>query len=100
MTTDDHRNTFGIDPAKIYRRYSEEAEKIIGLKRSAIDDGIKNGSIPKPLLLTEQGRATGWLGVTLIELQRKRMAMAEARRAPAAAAETESPRPTRRGRRR
>lgn len=100
MTTDDHRDTFGIDPAKIYRRYSEEAEKIIGLKRSAIDDGIKNGSIPEPLLLTEHGRATGWLGVTLIELQRKRLAMAEARRAAAAAAESESPRPTRRGRRR
>jgi predicted DNA-binding transcriptional regulator AlpA len=72
---------FGIDPSKIYRRYSSETQKILGLKRTAIDMAIKNGDLPEPLPLTEHGSACGWLGTTLIEIQKRRIAMAEERRA-------------------
>ena len=64
MTTNEHSETYGIDPAKIYRRYSPETQKILGLKRTAIDAAIKNGDLPEPLPLTEHGSACGWLGTT------------------------------------
>ena len=73
--------TYGIDPSKIYRRYAKETEQILGLKRTAIDVAIKNEDLPEPLLLTEHGTARGWLGSTLIAIQKRRIAMAEQRRA-------------------
>jgi predicted DNA-binding transcriptional regulator AlpA len=81
MTTTEHDKNFGICSSKIYRRYAKETEQILGLRRTAIDVAIRNGDLPEPLPLTEHGSACGWLGTTLIEIQKRRIAMAEARRA-------------------
>jgi hypothetical protein len=92
-------DTFGIDPARIYRKHSPETRRIIGLGATAIDEAIECGDIPAPLPLTSHGTATGWMGITLIELQRQRLERAEARLAAAAANPRPSPRERRRLRR-
>jgi len=97
-TIEDKEKTFGIDPARIYRKYCKETQKILGLGRSAIEDAIKNGDIPPAMPLTAHGYATGWLGCVLIEVQRRRLALAAERHAAAAAGE--APSSPRRGRRR
>src|SRR5262245_54016299 len=86
MATNDYLETYGIDPARIYRKYDKETQRILGLKRTAIDAAIKDGFIPPPLPLTESGYATGWMGTTLIEIQKKRLALAAERSAAARAA--------------
>src|SRR5262249_35018088 len=53
-----------------------ETRKIIGLKPTAIDDAIADGTLPEPYRLSGHGKATGWLGAQLIEVQRKRQAAA------------------------
>jgi hypothetical protein len=64
-------------PHFIYRKTSKIAQRVIGLGPTQINQGIKDGTIPPPLNLTGDGRAQGWLGSQLIELQRKRLAEAE-----------------------
>jgi hypothetical protein len=86
MAANDHLETYGIDPARIYRKYAPETQRILGLGKSAIEDAIKDGHIPPPLPLTEHGYATGWMGTTLIELQKKRLALAAERFAAARSA--------------
>jgi predicted DNA-binding transcriptional regulator AlpA len=80
-----------IHPDFVYRRSSPIARAVIGLGDTQTDEAIANGELPPPVKLTESGRATGWIGAQLIELQRKRLAKAEAAAAERrAAAEAES----------
>lgn len=65
----------GIHPDHIYR-YAD-GPKYYGLGLSAIDAKIKTGEIPKPISLSDSGRAKGWLGKTILEWQAARQAKSE-----------------------
>jgi hypothetical protein len=73
MSDDDTKN-FGINPGFVYRKTDPITRRILGLKPTAIDEEIDRGNLPPPMDLTPGGRAKGWLGQTLIDLQRKRLA--------------------------
>ena len=66
-----------IHPHFTYRKHSRIAQRVIGLGISQINQGIKNGTLPPPMSLTPDGRAQGWTGAQLLELQRQRLATAE-----------------------
>lgn len=70
---------FGIKPHDIYRISAPETRRIIGLKPTQIAEALKRGDLPPTVALTDNGRARGWLGVQLIELQRQRLAKAQSR---------------------
>jgi hypothetical protein len=72
---------FGIKPQWVYRKSDPETRRILGLKPTAIDDGINDGTLPPPAPLTAHGKATGWMGWQLIEVQRKRLEAAAQRHA-------------------
>lgn len=72
---------FGINPAWIYRKTDPGTLRIIGLKATAIDEEIAKGNLPPPMDLTPAGKAKGWLGATLIKIQRERLARAAAKQA-------------------
>jgi predicted DNA-binding transcriptional regulator AlpA len=74
--TEDPAN-LGIIPNRVYRKYAPETQAILGLKRTAIERAILEGSLPEPMPLTASGSAVGWLGSVLIEVQRKRLALAK-----------------------
>ena len=74
--------TFGIQPHDIYRLNDPKTRRIIGLKPTQIAEAIKRGDLPPTVALTDSGRARGWLGVQLIELQAERLAKARARSGP------------------
>jgi hypothetical protein len=74
---------FGIDRSKIYRRNSPETRAIIGLRATAVDAAILRGDLPPLLDLTEGGRARGWLGQQLVDLQKQRLAKALDKKAKA-----------------
>jgi hypothetical protein len=67
-----------LHPDFIYRVDSDVAIAVVGLGPSQRKAAIDRGELPPPLKLTPSGRAKGWLGSQLIELQRKRLAEAEA----------------------
>src|SRR5262249_22834560 len=81
----DNETEFGIERNKIYRKTHPQTRKILGLNPTAIDDAIADGPLPVPWPLTGHGKATGWLGEQLIEVQRNRLAAAEQRAAQRAA---------------
>ena len=56
------------------------------------DPEIRPGSFPKPMKLTEAGRAKGWLEAELIDWQAKRLAMRELRNCAPCAAHRETAR--------
>jgi hypothetical protein len=87
---DDERE---LVPHFIYRKNSRTALRVIGLGPTQIDDAIKNGSIPPPIDLTGNGRAKGWTGAQLLELQRQRLAAAEAAQRPRLAVRDAGPEP-------
>ena len=45
-----------------------------GLQRTAIEDLIKRGEFPRPIPLSDTGRAVGWIEDELIAWQRKLLA--------------------------
>jgi predicted DNA-binding transcriptional regulator AlpA len=49
-------------------------EQFAGKKRSQIFDDVKLGLFPRPIKLTDGGRAIGWLRRELFEWQRSRVA--------------------------
>jgi prophage regulatory protein len=49
-------------------------EQFAGKKRSQIYDDIRNGLFPRPLKLTDGGRAVGWLRRELLAWQQSRIA--------------------------
>jgi predicted DNA-binding transcriptional regulator AlpA len=64
----------GLDPHQIIRR--SEGRKYFGLGPTQIDEKIKKGEIPKPIALSDSGRATGWTGRQIIEHQARLLAAA------------------------
>ena len=64
-------------PHFFYRRHGPVAKGVIGLEDTQIDARIKSGEIPPPVKAFESGRATGWFGSQLIELQRQRLERAK-----------------------
>jgi hypothetical protein len=64
-------------PHFFYRRHGPIAKGVIGLEDSQIDVRIKSGELPLPVKAFAGGRATGWFGWQLIELQRQRLAKAQ-----------------------
>jgi hypothetical protein len=77
-------------PHFFYRRHGPIAKGVIGLADTQIDEKIKNGELPPLVKAFESGRATGWLGSQLIELQERRLAKAQAGAAGKEAAATNS----------
>jgi len=71
--------TFGINPSWIYRKTAEETRRSLGLKPTQIDEAIAKGTLPPPVEVVPGGKAKGWLGQTLFELQRQRLAAAAAK---------------------
>ena len=65
-------------PHFFYRRHSPIAKGVIGLSDTQIDEKIKNGELDAPVKAFEDGRATGWFGFQLIEIQKQRLARAKA----------------------
>jgi hypothetical protein len=70
---------FGINPAWIYRKSDENTRRILGLGPTQIDEEIAKGNLPPPMELTPSGKAKGWLGSVLIQIQRERLARAAAK---------------------
>ncbi len=63
---------------RLYRL--KDVEQFAGLKRSQISELVKAGEFPRPIQLSNGGRAVAWIERELIEWQSSRIA---ARRAPA-----------------
>jgi predicted DNA-binding transcriptional regulator AlpA len=63
-----------LEPNEIVRWSA--GPKYFGLKRTALNEKIKSGEIPPPMPLSDNGRATGWLGRVIIEWQASRLAKA------------------------
>jgi len=57
---------------RLYRR--SELPQYVGLRRTQIDEMIKAGEFPKPVPLSNSGRAVAWLEVDLIAWQSTRIA--------------------------
>jgi prophage regulatory protein len=66
--TDHHLN-------RLYRL--REVEQFAGLKRTQIAELIKAGEFPKPIPLSDSGRAVAWLEHELIAWQTARIATRE-----------------------
>jgi predicted DNA-binding transcriptional regulator AlpA len=69
--------TAPLVPHFFYRRHGPVAKGVIGLEDTQIDEHIKSGELPPPVKAFESGRASGWFGWQLIELQQRRLAQAE-----------------------
>ena len=48
--------------------------QFVGLRRTQIDELMKRGEFPRPVPLSDWGRAVGWLEDELAEWQRRRLA--------------------------
>jgi hypothetical protein len=66
-----------IVPHFTYRKFSPVALNVIGLGPSQLDEAIERGELPPPLDLTPSGRAQGWTGQQLLDLQAERLARAQ-----------------------
>jgi prophage regulatory protein len=51
-----------------------ELPMFVGIQRTVIDEAIKNGEFPKPVPITDGGRAVAWLEDELIAWQAARVA--------------------------
>lgn len=51
----------------------DEVERFCGLKRTAIKKMIDKEEFPKPVKLSDSGRAIAWLESELVEWQRQRL---------------------------
>lgn len=78
MQNDDTEN-FGLVPNHVYRKTDPNTRKILGLSATQIDEAINNGTLPPPFDVLPGGHAKGWMGLTLIQLLRERLARAEAK---------------------
>ncbi|MCK1450441.1 AlpA family phage regulatory protein [Bradyrhizobium sp. 35] len=57
---------------RLYRR--SELPKYVGLRRTQIDELIKKGEFPRPISLSDAGRAVAWLEADLVAWQIHRLA--------------------------
>ena len=60
---------------KFYRR--AEMMQFVGLRRTQIDELIKTGEFPRPVRLSDNGRAVAWLESDLVSWQMRRLAKRE-----------------------
>ena len=60
---------------KVYR--GEELPAFVGLHRTQINELIKRGEFPRPISLSDSGRAIAWLEADLIAWQAARLARRE-----------------------
>jgi predicted DNA-binding transcriptional regulator AlpA len=67
-----------LDPNQIVRL--SQGPKYFGYKHTQQDEKIKDGTLPPPFPLSENGRARGWLGRQIIEHHRRRLAAAAKQR--------------------
>jgi hypothetical protein len=70
---------YGIAPQDIYRKSDPATRKILGLGATAVDEAIRDGTLPAPLPLTAHGKAQGWYGWQLINVIKQRLAAAATR---------------------
>jgi predicted DNA-binding transcriptional regulator AlpA len=64
----------GIELKQLNRLFRlKEVEQFAGLKRTAIDELVKAGHFPKPIPLSDSGRAVAWLEHELIDWQNSRI---------------------------
>jgi prophage regulatory protein len=61
---------------KLYRL--RDLSQWCGLKRTQIDELIAKGEFPRPIKLSDSGRAIAWLEADLAEWQAKRIAARDA----------------------
>jgi hypothetical protein len=74
-----------LDPYQIIRR--RDGEKYFGYKPAMLDAKIRDGEVPTPMALSENGRATGWTGQQIMDHQAKRLEITLKRKAAADAKE-------------
>jgi predicted DNA-binding transcriptional regulator AlpA len=70
-------DNLNLDPNQIVRW--KDGLKYFGYKHSALAEKIKSGELPRPIPLSDTGRACGWLGSQIIEHQRRMREAAEKR---------------------
>ena len=64
-----------MNEARPYRLVRErDLPAYVGLKRTQISELIKRGEFPRPIKLSEGGRAKAWLEDELLIWQRQRLA--------------------------
>jgi predicted DNA-binding transcriptional regulator AlpA len=66
-----------INPHVFYRM-AEWGEAFFGFAASQLETKIRTGEIPKPVALSDTGRARGWFGRDILDWQNKRRAKAAA----------------------
>lgn len=66
-----------LNPDMFYRH--SDGWRYFGYSISRLDDKIKTGEIPKPIPLSDEGRAKGWFGRTIIAWQKELEAKAAAK---------------------
>jgi predicted DNA-binding transcriptional regulator AlpA len=64
-----------INPHVFYRM-AEWGEAFFGFAASQLETKIRMGEIPKPISLTDTGRARGWFGHPILAWQQERLAKA------------------------
>ena len=65
---------------RLYR--PRDLPEFVGLRRTQIAELIKAGKFPKPVPLSDGGRAKAWLESELIDWQKDRIAARDERKAP------------------
>ena len=63
---------------KIFRK--AELPSVVGLKRTQIEAMIARGEFPKPIRLSDGGRAVGWLSSEIVAWQQSRKAQRDGHR--------------------
>jgi predicted DNA-binding transcriptional regulator AlpA len=63
-----------INPSHFYRAYL--GHQFFGLAPAALASAIEAGHVPTPIKVSDGGRATGWIGSTILQWQAERMAAA------------------------
>jgi prophage regulatory protein len=58
-----------------------DVDAYCGLKRTQRAELVRRGEFPKPIKLSDSGRAKGWLEDELLEWQRQRLAKRDGTRA-------------------
>ncbi|MBR1151554.1 AlpA family phage regulatory protein [Bradyrhizobium sp. JYMT SZCCT0428] len=65
-----------ISPNSLNRMYRwRDLPPFVGLRKTAIEELIKAGEFPKPVPLSNSGRAVAWLEADLIAWQTARIAV-------------------------
>jgi len=64
--------TDSAGPQRIYR--SRDLPSVTGLQRTLIGEMVKRGEFPRPIPLSDSGRAVGWLESDVVEWQKARAA--------------------------